>query len=214
MAANSVQATPLAVTAMRAIRWVRLKWLASSGVTLLVATTITFSVLRSQALSGSPLQTFRLVTQAINQGDGDFWSTLVHTANFEEQQTRTVLASNVVTQAELRRALIQRFGQADYEASGFPRSLDDTPESQISTAVESITGNQATVRLQRGSNLKFVRANGIWKFDFFRNTTVPPARLRISAERGLAAIRQVGRRVSQGRYKDTREALTDFQRQR
>ena len=72
MAANSVQATPLAVTAMRAIRWVRLKWLASSGVTLLVATTITFSVLRSQALSGSPLQTFRLVTQAINQGDGDF----------------------------------------------------------------------------------------------------------------------------------------------
>ena len=125
-----------------------------------------------------------------------------------------MLASNVVAQAKLRRALIQRFGQADYEASGFPRLLDDTPESQISTAVERITGNQATVRLQRGSNLNFVRMNGIWKFDFFRTTTATSALLRISANRGLGAMRQVKKRVSQGSYKDTREALTDFQRQR
>ena len=42
----------------------------------------------------------------------------------------------------------------------------------------------------------------------------PLAVQTISAERGLAAIRQVGRRFSQGSYKDTREALTDSQRQR
>ena len=115
-----------------------------------------------------------------------------------------MLASNVVAQAELRRALIQRFGQAGYEASGFPRFLDDTPESQISTSAESITGDRGTVRLPRGSNLKFVLVEGTWKFDIFRTTTVPPAQLRTATERGLAAMREVGRRISQGSYKDAR----------
>ena len=183
-------------------------------VALLVASTIFFSMFRSQASTGSPLQAFRLVTKAMNQGDGNLWSTLVHTANGEEEQARSVLASKVVAQAELRRALKQRFGQADYEASGFPRLLDDTPENQISTAVEHVTGDRGTVRLQRGSNLKFVLVEGIWKFDIFRSAPIPPVPFRMAVERGLAAVHEVGRRVSQGNYKDVRAALTDFQRQR
>jgi hypothetical protein len=124
------------------------------------------------------------------------------------------MASNIVAQAELRRALVQRFGRTEYEASAFPRMFDETPQSQLLTATQRINGEQAVVHLARGSNLQFIRTGNGWKFDFFHTTTARPAQLLASAERDVRTVRQITREVSQGDYGSVREAQEAYQRRR
>jgi RNA polymerase sigma factor (sigma-70 family) len=234
LAANAVQASPLAlagsinatsaVTALpplaletlRALRWRLWNRIATSIVVVAIVSGIIFSVLRlySAATAGSPLQTLRLMSQAANGGDSERWSSFVQVTTAEEQQVRTLLASNVLAQSELRRALIRRFGQGQYETSDFPRLLDDTPESQISAAEERINGDAAVVHLPRGSNLKFVFVSRVWKFDFFRTTAARPAQLRNSIGNDLAALQRITPQVSRGAFQDIRDTLADFQHQR
>jgi hypothetical protein len=194
-------------------RW---KPIVASLAVVLLGLVVTYFAIRSRSGTrlSSPLQTFRLLTQAANEGDGERWSSLVHVTNTEEQQVRTLFASNVVAQSELRRALIQRFGPTAYEASGFPRLLDDTPESQMAAATERITGDRAVVHLPRGSNLKFVLVDRRWKFDFFRTTSAQLAQLRSAFERGTVKLREIARQVSEGRYDSASAARADYQRSR
>jgi hypothetical protein len=115
---------------------------------------------------------------------------------------------------DLRRALVQQFGPTDYERSAFPRLLDDTPENQIATAIQTVNGNVATLRFQRGSNFKFIRVQGGWKFDFFRTTSVRPAQLRQSLEASVPRLRQTERRVRAGEFANSAAAAADFQSHR
>ena len=127
---------------------------------------------------------------------------------------RSLLASNVVAQAELRRVLLRQFGRADYERSAFPRMFDDTPETQIATAVQTINGDKATLQLQRGSTLKFIQVAGAWKFDFFRTTSARPAQLRQSLETSIPRLRKLERKVQAGEFANSAAAANDLQSQR
>ena len=209
-------APPLVAQTLRALRWRLWKQIAAGLAFLMIVSGVLFFArpARPPDQARSPIRTFRLLTQAANDGDGARWSSFVNVSTAEERQARTLLASNVAAQAELRRALIQRFGPAEYEASGFPRLLDDTPESQISAATERIAGNQAVVHLPRGSNLKFVLIDGSWKFDFFRTTTTPSVQLLGSAASDFAALTQLKLRVIQGSHRNVEEVLIEFQRRR
>jgi len=231
LAQNSVQASPLALTGaisvasltgassplvletLRALRWRLWKQIAVTLAAVAMLSVVLFFVSRSHSTiqPRSPLQALRLLTQAANDGDGASWSLLVDVKTVEEQEVRSLCASNVVLQSELRRALLQRFPPADYQASGFPRLLDDTPEVQLASAVERVVGDQAIVHLPRGSNLKFVRVNGAWKFDFFRTTAATPAQLRVSLPKSAITLEQMARHVSQGRYQTIGEAWADQQ---
>jgi RNA polymerase sigma factor (sigma-70 family) len=201
-ACSAGASTPFLRETLQTLQRRRWKPIAASLAVLLLGLVVTHFAMQSRSAIrlSSPLQTFRLLTQAANEGDGERWSSLVHVTNTEEQQVRTLLASNVVAQSELRRALIQRFGQAAYEASGFPRLFDDTPESQLAAATERITGDRAVLHLPRGSNLKFVLVNRTWKFDFFRTTSAQLAQLRSAFERATVALREVARQLAEGRY--------------
>ena len=217
IAARAAASLPLLVAqTLRALRWQFWKQFTGGLAAVLIGSIALTALLRTYppALPGSPVRTLRLLTQAAKNGDGDRWSSLVHVANPEEQQVRTLLASNVVAQSELRRALIQSYGRGEYEASDFPRLLDDTLERELSSAIELVAGDRATVHLPRGSNLKFVFANGSWKFDFFRTTTAGPTQLRGSIKRGIANLQKAARQVSQGAYQSAEEASIGFQRQR
>jgi RNA polymerase sigma factor (sigma-70 family) len=198
---------------LQALRWHFWKPILATGIILLL-TLATVALLIQSLTSASlatPLKTFRVLNEAANSGDGDRWSTFIHVTTPEEQQVRDLLASNVVAQAELRRALLQQFGQTDYERSPFPRMFDDTPESEIVTIVQTINGNDATLRFQRGSNLKFIRVQGIWKFDFFRTTPTAPAQLRPSLERNISRLRRLGPRVRAGEFANSAAAALELQ---
>ena len=71
--------------------------------------------------------------------------------------------------------------------------------------------NQAGVRFQRGSNFKFVRAQGGWKFDFFRTTLVPPAQLRRLLEASIPKLAQTEHLVRSGEFANIAAAADDFQ---
>jgi RNA polymerase sigma factor (sigma-70 family) len=207
---------PLVLETLQTLRWLFWKPILATAliVLLALAALALFRQNYTSASLDSPLATFRLLNEAGNDGNGDRWSTFIHVTTPEEEQVRTLLASNVVAQAELRRALIQQFGQADYERSVFPRLFDDTPESQITTAVETINGNEATLHFQRGSKLKFIRVQRGWKFDFFHTTSARPAQLRQSLETNIPRLRAMERRVRAGEFASSRAAADDLQNQR
>jgi RNA polymerase sigma factor (sigma-70 family) len=215
-AANATgPSTPLLLEALRALRWRVWKQIGAGLAVMAIGLLAAYWTLRSRSrVRATPLQTVRLLTQAATDGDGERWSSFVHVTTIEEQQVRSLLSSNIVAQSVLRRALIRRFGQTEYEASGFPRLLDDTPENQVAAATERITGDQAVVHLPRGSNWQFVFANRMWEFDFFHTTLVRPDQLRRSLERDFVALREIAQQVSEGRYDRAAAARSDFQRAR
>jgi RNA polymerase sigma factor (sigma-70 family) len=207
--------TPLLLEALRALRWRVWKQIGAGLAVMAIGGLVAYFTLRSRFLvRTTPLQIVRLLIQAANDGDGERWSTFVHVTTLEEQQIRSLLSSNIVAQSALRRALIRRFGQTEYEASGFPRLLDDTPESQMAAATERITGDRAVVHWPRGSNWQFVFANRSWEFDFFRTTLARADQLRSSIRRDFVALRAVTQQVSDGRYGSAAAARADFQRAR
>jgi RNA polymerase sigma factor (sigma-70 family) len=178
---------PLLVAAtLRAIEW-HFFWKQVFAILVgiaLLGIAITFFI----APATSPLEAFRALTEAAAEGDADRWARLVHTASAEEELLRPLLTSNMVAQAEVRREVIRQFGQSAYENSSFPRFLDDTPADEINRAVVTINGGVAQIQLPRGSNLRFVRVDNAWKFDFFRTAKAPPAQLRFHFERGLQRL--------------------------
>lgn len=194
---NSVQSRPpwltaaappplLAEATLRAIEW-HFFW--KQIVATLLAIAFAGALAFALTPTSSPLAAFRALTQAAADGDADRWSRLLHTANPEEEALRPLLVSNIIAQAELRRALIRQFGQGAYETSAFPRFLDDTPEREIDRAAVTISNRVAQIQLPRGSRLRFVREDRSWKFDFFRTTPAAPAQLRGHFERGLQRLR-------------------------
>jgi hypothetical protein len=196
---------------LQTLRWRFWRPILTAGVFLLLAA---FALLYQRQTSlASPLTTFRLLNQAANNGDGLRWSTFIHVTTSEEQQVRDLLGSNVVAQAQLRRALLQQFGRADYERSDFPRFFDETPENQITTAVQTINGTEATLHLQRGSNLKFVYVQGTWKFDLFRTTSASPAQLHRALERNIPRLKKLENRVRAFEFPDSAAAAHDYKRQ-
>ena len=124
------------------------------------------------------------------------------------------MASNVVAQSELRRALIQRYGQAKYEATEFPRLLDDTTARQLLTATERRNGDRAVIHLQRGSNLQFLQTGSGWKFDFFRTIPARPAEIRALLEKEGPILRQLTQEVSRGDFPTAIAAQVAFQSRR
>jgi len=164
--------------------------------------------------TGSPLQTLRLLTRSAENGDAERWSSLIHVSTFDEQQIRSVLVSNMVAQSKLRGLLVQGFGPVAYEASDFPRLLDDTPESQMRDAVERIDGDRATIHLPRGSDLKFVHFKDGWRFDFFGTTRVGLPALRVSLGKDLFAAQETARQLSTGTFRQIVDARDAFQRLR
>ena len=213
---GSTTVPPLILETLQTLRWRFWRPVVATAIVVLLASLVSALLFRKHisASLASPLSTFRLMTEAGNDGDGDRWSTFIHVTTPEEEQLRSLLTTNVVAQTELRRALVQRFGQADYERSAFPRLLDDTPESQIATVIQTVNGNEATLRFQRGSNFKFIRVRGGWKFDFFRTTSARPAQLRQSLESSIPRLRQAAQRVRAGEFSNSAAVATDFQSHR
>jgi RNA polymerase sigma factor (sigma-70 family) len=206
-------APALVCETLQALQWHFWKPILATGIILLLASASVVLLLQRQtsASLASPLNTFRLLNRASASGDGARWSTFVHVTTPEEQQVRNLLASNVVAQAEVRRALLQQFGRADYERSPFPRRFDDTPESQIATIVQTTNGDQATLRFQRGSNLKFIRVDGAWKFDFFRTTSATPAQLRPALETNTSRLKTLPPRIRAGEFPTSAAAALALQ---
>jgi RNA polymerase sigma factor (sigma-70 family) len=205
-------AAPLVSETLQTLRWRFWRPILVPGVLLLLAA---FALLYLSDISvASPLNTFRRLNEAGNNGDGLRWSTFIHVTNPEEQQVRDLLASNVVAQAEVRSALLQQFGRADYERSDFPRFFDETTESQLATAVQTINRTEATLHLQRGSNLKFVYIRAAWQFDIFRTTTATPAQLRQSLETNIPRLRKLGSQVRAGEFAGSAAAANEYKRQR
>jgi hypothetical protein len=110
--------------------------------------------------------------------------------------------------------LIQRFGRSAYDLSAFPQIFDDTPEAQIATGVQTVAGDEASIRFQRGSNLKFIRVAGRWKFDFFRTTPVRPAQLRLFMTNRFPGLVEMKRLVEAGRFTNVDAAAEAFQNDR
>jgi RNA polymerase sigma factor (sigma-70 family) len=197
---------------LQTLRWRFWRPILAAGVLLLLAA---FALrYRNHISLASPLNTFRLLNEAANTGDGVRWSTFIHVTNPEEQQVRDLLGSNIVAQAEVRRALLLQFGNIDYERSDFPRFFDETPASQLATAVQTINGTEATLHLRRGSNLKFVYIRGAWKFDIFRTTTATPAQFRQSLEWNIPRLRKLESRVRAGEFRGSAAAANEYKRQR
>jgi hypothetical protein len=160
----------------------------------------------------TPVEALRLLTRAAYAGDAERWSSLLHTATAEEEQARSLYSSNIVAQAQVRRALIQRFGPSTYNASDFPRMFDETPENLFSTAAERVSGNQATVQLDRRPALKFVKVNGVWKFDFFHTTPASAAQVGSVAAKTQAVLLELNGRILQGEYASVNEALVQYKK--
>jgi RNA polymerase sigma factor (sigma-70 family) len=208
-------APPLVSETLQTLRWRFWKPILATGLAVLLAL-VPLTLLLQNGNSGplaSPVNTFRLLNQAGNEGDSDRWSNLIYVTTPEEDQVRSLLASNVVAQTGLRRVLVQRFGQTDYERSAFPRMFDDTSETEIATAVQTIKGNKATLQFQRGSNFKFIQVAGAWKFDFFRTTPVSPAQLRQSLETNIPRLMKLERKVQAGEFTSSAAAANDLQSQ-
>ena len=158
------------------------------------------------------MEALRLLSRAAYAGDAERWSSLLHTSSAEEEKARSAYASNIVAQAQVRRALIQRFGPSAYNASDFPRIFDETPENLFSTAVERVSGNQATVQLNPRPALKFVKVNGLWKFDFFHTTSANAAQVGRAAARTQAALLELHGRILQGEYASVEDALLQYKK--
>jgi len=196
---------PPSAATIPAVSWGFLK---PALATLLLATGLLIAL--KIPTNTSPRESFRLLTRAAESGDTERWSSFINVTTPEEKQLVPLLASNFVAQAELRRALIQRFGQRDYETSDFPRLLDDTPDNQISTATETINGTQAILHLSRGSDLRFVLVGNVWKFDFFRTTTQRPDQLRASLEQNISRLNTTLLRLKEDRYPTLRATALEF----
>jgi hypothetical protein len=202
--------SPLAAQTITALRWLKLQWALGGVAALCIAGILALAVYNFQSSTRSPIRTFEMMVRAMNEGDGRLWSGLVHVTNIQEEQARIILASNIVAQADLRKTLLRTFNRADYEASGFPRLLDDTPASEVAGAVEEIKGDRGTVRLPRGATLQFVLIGRHWKFDYFRTARVNPVQIRSYTEGTLRTIRDMERRISAGKYLDCKEAFADI----
>ncbi|MDB6033336.1 MAG: hypothetical protein JWM16_3674 [Verrucomicrobiales bacterium] len=188
------------------------KWFLGTMLGLLTLLLVTIPWVRPHfaAWTRSPTQTLRLLNQAAAAGDAERWASLVHTSNAEEQQVTIMLSSNIVAQAEVRRALIQRFGPAAYQASGFSRVFEETPEDLFSTAVERVSEDHATVQLIPRPPLKFINVHGIWKFDFFHTTSATAAQAGRAADRTHAALLETHRHILQGLYTSLDDALLHY----
>ncbi len=160
----------------------------------------------------SPLTTLRALNSAGQTGDGPRWANLVNVTSPAEDQVRSLLSSNILLQAELRRALLQRFGPRAYQASSFPRFLDDLSESDFSTARVAAQGIHAEIRLQKGPRLQFVRAEGRWLFDFFRTSPMTPGQIRTQMEARLPKIQNLTKGVLASEFEEIAAAASAYQR--
>ena len=198
----------LANETLRAIRWRTWKQVLGSLAALLVASGILLAV--TAATASSPRESFRVLKRAGESGDAERWSSFINVTTPEERQLLPLLASNFVAQAEVRRALIQRFGQREYELSDFPRLLDDAPENEIASAIQTFDGVRSILHFERGSDLQFIKSGDVWKFDFFRTTSEPPEQLRVSLQRNVERLSGATLRLKQNAYPTLRSAAIDF----
>jgi len=205
---------PLVAELIKPYRWSFWKWFFGSMAALFTLFLVMLPMVGGYfpARPRTPVEALRLLTRAAYAGDAERWSSLLHTATAEEEQARSLYSSNIVAQAQVRRALIQRFGPSAYNASAFPRMFDETPENLFSTAAERVSGNQATVQLDRRPALKFVKVNGVWKFDFFHTTPASAAQVGRAAAKTQAVLVELSGRLLQGEYASVNEALVQYKR--
>jgi RNA polymerase sigma factor (sigma-70 family) len=184
--------TQLADSILRALSlhvWLRI------GLSLLAPIALAFF---ASSRSTSPLESLRRLNQAAQQGDAKKWAELIYVQSPEEQQARQWLSSNVVVQAELRRALLQQFGPTTYGRSAFPRLLDDLSEDDLSAARVTTSVNAAEIHLPTGSRLQFLRKDWFWHFDLFRTSRATPAQIEAQIRSRIPRIQSLTRDIQAG----------------
>ncbi len=140
---------------------------------VLVSVAVAVAFLRF-AGPASPLEALRARNEALRDGDGARYVSVIYFRPGPEEALKPLLDENTRARGRFVKAIRDRLG--DGAADGvLLRLADILTDRQLSDANVTIEDRAATVALVGGPGLKFVRDGNAWKFDLLRMPGIPPA---------------------------------------